>query len=230
MLHFQPEVYEFVKQHPDMKAPDLCRLINKTFGLNLKYSRVWEWQQKYVKGGYKKKNKPTWSALPVGTEFKRGAQGYIVVRTETGAKPKHHIIWEKEHDPIKPDEVLIFLDGNRENFDLDNLFLTKRRYLSVINRILKDKEVSPETRKTAINLAILKVTISDKEIIIKANKKEVHPLTTLQKKVLDLHLQGLSNFDIATKLGCDMSVVSKTVRKYKFGYYDNVYASASGDQ
>lgn len=222
MLHFQPEVYEFVKQHPNMKAPDLCRLINKTFGLNLKYSRVWEWQQKYVKGGFKKKNKPTWSALPVGTEFKRGAQGYIVVRTETGAKPKHHIIWEKEHEPIKSDEVLIFLDGNRENFDIDNLYLTKRRYLSIINRILKDKDVSPETRKTAINLAILKVTVSDKEIVLKS-KKEQPRITELQKRVVDLHIQGKTNFEITTELKCNPSVVSKAVRRYQLGYYDKYY-------
>lgn len=223
MLHFQPEVYEFVKQHPKMKSPDLCRLINKTFGLNLKYSRVWEWQQKYVKGGFKKKNKPTWSALPVGTEFRRGAQGYIIVRTETGAKPKHHIIWEKDHEPIKSDEVLIFLDGNRENFDIDNLYLTKRRYLSIINRILKDKEVAPETRKTAINLAILKVTVSDKEIVLKSKRKEPPRITDLQKRAIDLHIQGKSNFEITTALKCNASVVSKAVRKYQLGYYDAYY-------
>lgn len=48
---------------------------------------------------------------------------------------KHVLIWEKEHGcHIPPKTAIIFADGNKRNFDPDNLVAVSRRTLLVINR------------------------------------------------------------------------------------------------
>lgn len=68
------------------------------------------------------------NTLPVGSEVVR-TDGYIWVKiSDTPNVPayknwkfKHLIIWEQAHGPVPPGHVIIFLDGDKRNFDLDNL-------------------------------------------------------------------------------------------------------------
>lgn len=49
-------------------------------------------------------------------------------------KPKHRLIWEQVHGkPVPPSTVIMFADGNRLNFDPDNLVAVSRSDLSTIN-------------------------------------------------------------------------------------------------
>ena len=47
-------------------------------------------------------------------------------------KPKHRIIWEEHNRPITENEVVIFLDGDKTNFELDNLYCTTKKIVSVM--------------------------------------------------------------------------------------------------
>jgi predicted Zn-ribbon and HTH transcriptional regulator len=48
---------------------------------------------------------------------------------------KHVLIWEKEHGcHIPPKTAIIFADGNKRNFDPNNLVAVPRRILMIINR------------------------------------------------------------------------------------------------
>ena len=46
---------------------------------------------------------------------------------------KHRLIWKKEKGPIPKGHVVIFGDGNRHNFEINNLILVSKKILSVLN-------------------------------------------------------------------------------------------------
>lgn len=82
----------------------------------------------------------TW--MPVGSE--RECDGYLQRKvTDTGYTPRdwrpvHHLVWE-EHtgQPVPKDHALVFRDGNRRNFDPDNLELVTRAELMRRNTYLR---------------------------------------------------------------------------------------------
>lgn len=94
---------------------------------------------------------------PVGSE-RIDRDGYTSVKT---AEPrtwtlKHRLIYEREHGPIGKNEIVIFLDGDRQNFDLDNLAKVSRRLHSRINQLrlqYYDRE-SFEAAKTLAELSL----------------------------------------------------------------------------
>lgn len=72
---------------------------------------------------------------PVGTE-RITVDGYIEVKV---ADPnvwegKHRVIWKKHHGSIPEGYVVIFGDGDKRNFDIDNLILVSRKQLLTLNR------------------------------------------------------------------------------------------------
>lgn len=223
MLHYSPDVYEFIKKHPEMKTRELTTLVNKKFKINVSYKCVYQWQRKYIKGYIKPKCPHTWASYELGQEFKNG--NYICIKTETGCIQKHRYIWEQHYGPIKPGEVVIFLDGDRSNFDIDNLCCISRRHFAIVNKILKDANVPPELKKTVINYAILKVTTSDHEWSLKGiyNPQRFYRFTEIEKKIIKLHREGKTNIEIVKTLKNHPSCVSEAVRKYKLGYFDRFY-------
>src|SRR5580765_7047189 len=60
-------------------------------------------------------------AVPVGTERKK-LNGYTVVKTEDGWEFKHRLVAEgKLGRKLKPYERVVILDGNKANFDPNNV-------------------------------------------------------------------------------------------------------------
>jgi hypothetical protein len=73
--------------------------------------------------------------LPVGTESE-DRDGYVKIKI---ADPniwelKHRVIWEERFGSIPDKHAVIFIDGNKRNFDLTNLVLVHRRDLLYFNR------------------------------------------------------------------------------------------------
>ena len=74
----------------------------------------------------------TWR--PIGTE-RVSADGYLERKiTDTGCTrrdyvPVHRIVWREAGRDIPPRHALVFRDGNKRNFDLDNLELVTRQEL-----------------------------------------------------------------------------------------------------
>lgn len=82
---------------------------------------------------FKPGRKPhTWR--PIGTE-RVSADGYLERKlTDTGCTrsdyvPVHRIVWRDAGRDIPPGHALVFKDGNKRNFDLDNLELVTRQEL-----------------------------------------------------------------------------------------------------
>lgn len=80
-------------------------------------------------------NRPqTW--VPVGSET-IDRDGYLKVKV---AEPnrwefKHRLVWEQHHgQPVPPGRAVIFGDGNKRNFDPENLLLVSRAQLVRLNQ------------------------------------------------------------------------------------------------
>jgi hypothetical protein len=129
-----------------------------------------EKQEKCRKTTYKKGNKPS-NAVNLGAEHMRysGSKpndlGYLYVKVCDGKgnknwKPKQQVIYEKHYGPIPPSYKVIFADGNRFNFNLDNLILVSNSEELIMNRnhfMFDDQKLT----KTAFNVA---------RVLDKANK------------------------------------------------------------
>ena len=112
---------------------------------------------------FKKGQKPH-NYKPVGSE-RITKDGYCEIKvSDTGRRwrPKHVLIYEKHHGKVPKGSVVIFLDGDKRNFDIDNLHLVTRGQLAMLNKnnlIQKDADLT----KTAINVVDLMKKISAME-------------------------------------------------------------------
>ena len=111
-----------------------------------------------------KKGQKSHNYKPVGSE-RITKDGYCEIKvSDTGRrwKSKHLVVYEKHHGKVPRGSVVIFLDGDKRNFDIDNLHLVTRNQLAMLNKnslIQKDAELT----KTAINVVDLMKKISAME-------------------------------------------------------------------
>ena len=114
---------------------------------------------------FKKGQKPH-NYKPLGSE-RITKDGYCEIKvSDTGRrwKSKHLVVYEKHHGKVPRGSVVIFLDGDKRNFDIDNLHLVTRNQLAMLNKnslIQKDAELT----KTAINVVDLmkKISVMEKK-------------------------------------------------------------------
>lgn len=117
--------------------------------------------------GFKKGNRP-WHTRGLYSE-RLDKDGYTIIKI---AEPnewmrKHRWIWEQKYGEIPVNHVIIFADGNKENFDIKNLLLVSRKELAVLN---KNNLIKNDVELTNIGVTIAKVKIA---IAKKINKKQV---------------------------------------------------------
>lgn len=103
------------------------------------------------KTSFKPGNRPhTW--LPVGTE-RVNPEGYLEIKIAEPDKwkTKHSLVWEQHHKRKPPTGcMIIFLDGNKQNLDINNLELITR---AVNGRLSKSghHKLPPDIKRVAIN-------------------------------------------------------------------------------
>jgi hypothetical protein len=95
---------------------------------------------------------------PVGSE-RLNLNGYTDVKIAFPSvwKPKHHVIWEAANGPVPEGHQIMFADGNKSNFALDNLLLVSFKELSLMNRfglVFPDSELT-KTGKAIAGLNLL---------------------------------------------------------------------------
>lgn len=121
------------------------------------------------KGGeetqFKKGNKPhNW--VPIGSE-RITKDGYIQIKIQEGKlqqnwRGKHILIWEEHNGPLPKGYAILFGDGDKRNFSLDNLILVSRNQLKCLNQnnlIQKDADLT----RTAIAIVDLKNKITERK-------------------------------------------------------------------
>lgn len=179
---FTPEQREFIKINVvGIGNAELTDLFNNHFGLNLPVQKIKTFKNnnkissgltgRFEKGHtpfnkgrkglcqggvetqFKKGHKPH-NYLPVGSERING-DDYVDIKIADPNKwrGKHLIVWEKHHGrPVPKGHVVLFGDGNRRNFDPNNLILVSRAQLAVLNKngLIQD---DAELTRTGIILA-----------------------------------------------------------------------------
>jgi hypothetical protein len=120
------------------------------------------------KGWFKPGNMP-FGTLPLGSE-RINIDGYVEVKYAEKSGPpknrwkrKHVLIWEKMNGPAPKGHVIIFADGNRRNFNPENLVLVSRKELAVLNhgRLLASK--NEEITKISVGIARLRVILANRK-------------------------------------------------------------------
>lgn len=84
----------------------------------------------------------------IGTECVHG-DGYVYLRIESGCVLKHRYVWEQQNGPVPDGYVVAFRDGNRQNCDINNLYLLSREE-NARRRVLEE---TPEARKARVEKA-----------------------------------------------------------------------------
>lgn len=147
---------------------ELCKMFNDYFNLNLGLNQIiayiknnglssgvdtrftkgqdsWNKGTKGICAGgiktqFKKGQKPH-NYKPVGSE-RVNSDGYVDVKIADPNKwrAKHRLLWEEQNGPIPKGYVIIFGDGNRRNFQQDNLILVSKSQLAILNKnqLIKD--------------------------------------------------------------------------------------------
>ena len=100
-----------------------------------------ECQKKSRKTCFKKGNKPS-NTYSLGTERHR-TDGYIDVKVANSKEPgmsrktwklKHHLLWEEHYGPVPVGHKVIFTNGDKKDFRIENLALVTHNELLVMNR------------------------------------------------------------------------------------------------
>ncbi|MDR2053807.1 MAG: HNH endonuclease [Treponema sp.] len=107
----------------------------------------------------------------MGTEI-IDENGYVKVKTRNPKtwKFKQRLIWEKAYGKIPRNRMVIFADGNRLNFALDNLLLVSRAEHAVMNR-WDLRSAHGELTRAGLAVADLKMAIAGRKRGVKKKKR-----------------------------------------------------------
>lgn len=161
--NYTDEQIEFVRVNiKGTPYKKMWKMFNERFGTNLTYTQItgflkrnnltngndmrfekgqkaWNKDMKGLrtggeKGWFKKGQTPL-NHRTVGSE-RVNVDDYVEIKVAEPNiwKLKHRVVWQKENGPIPKSHAVIFGDGNRKNFDLDNLILVSRAQLARLNQ------------------------------------------------------------------------------------------------
>lgn len=128
-------------------------------GINHRFKKGMNTWNKGLKG-YMSANKTSFKkgqipkcSKPVGTETE-DKDGYIKVKIQEPNiwELKHRLIWKERFGSIPDNHAVIFIDGNKKNFELSNLVLVHRRDLLYFNRFGKYPPEIMEAQKLIYQL------------------------------------------------------------------------------
>lgn len=113
--------------------------------------------------GWFKKGNITHNTAPLNTEYETD-DGYIKIKIAMPNKwqYKHRIIWEKQNGPIPAGHMVIFLDGNKKNFDIKNLKLISQKECATLNKMHLRTE-DPQLTETALAMVQLMHKVKQKQ-------------------------------------------------------------------
>ena len=180
---------------PGRSSADCARMLNEKYGSSYTNAQIRGWKKNHkTPSGYSTRFRPgekSWitgkrfpgrtndgcflpghrsaNAVPIGTE--RKSDGYTWVKIQDGHKNKNwmlkqRLIWEEHRGPIPDGYNVIFIDGNRDNFDIENLELVSQQelYYAGVRRGLTDDQ---ELNRSIIAAARLDAAIYNAEKKVK---------------------------------------------------------------
>lgn len=178
MFRYTAEMQDFIRENALGKQwHELADLFNAEFGTN-KTPRQIQSQAHDIgvrNGIQQKKGKPTQGRYrPVGST-RLDKDGYVVVKIADPCtwRRAQCIEWEKYHEPIDiRKEMLLFLDGNRQNYHISNLYKIQRKYIAIFNRHGLWGLITPETIETVMRMAEMQTARHKAEIRLHGGERE----------------------------------------------------------
>jgi hypothetical protein len=165
---YTPDQIQFLRDNIAGRThAEMTDMFNRRFGLSITMGQMKDML-------VKRKIRNGLHLYPVGAE--RTTNYYVEVKTadhQAGWELKHHLIWEQANGPIPDGHVVIFSDGNRFNFDLDNLLLVTASERTVMNHlglIYKDKDATKAGK--AVARLIMAIHEREREIGKRRKKRE----------------------------------------------------------
>lgn len=180
--------------------------------------------------------------------------GYLVIKArENPSRPmskdnwvlKHVWVYEQTHGKVPEGHVVYFADGDKRNFDPDNLVAVPRRLVGVLNNASMPKWHDAASLRACMSLAEL--VIARKDVLFSAprvcsacgrkfvpserQRAAMRPPSLCPEcvkagrrrhridwdEVVRLHESGMNYAQIARRVGCSGHHVSSIVRKSKQG-------------
>ena len=159
------ELKDYCSDNSNLTIDELLPLVNKKFKEN--YTRLG--LQKYLvrnKISYKYRNankSHNMSKLPIGTEYTKGDDMVLVKIGKNKWEYKQRLIYKNYYNiELTDDDYVIFLDNDRNNFNIENLKCVSRRVSSILaNQQLKSS--NPEATNLGINIAELIIKVKEME-------------------------------------------------------------------
>lgn len=154
----------FLYEHgKDYTARELIPIIKEKFDIemSLKEAQNYLWRHKIEHKFEHPCRSHTNKGLPIGSERRKSDGMWQIKVAPHKWEYKQRLIYEKYHNVKLPDDVyVIFLDQNRDNFDINNLMAISRResaYMANAKVFSENKEIT----KTGVKLAKLNIKIKD---------------------------------------------------------------------
>jgi hypothetical protein len=153
-----PEIEAYMKDNYKTAGfSKLTEMVNSAFGTS--YTRVQIANYFHIRRLKLNPERGKGATVQVGSEWISN-DGYVYVKvSSTGTwSMKHRLIWEQANGPIPKDKSIIFLDNNKQNYNLENLALVdKAECLDLIRYGLRFSD--PELTKTALAVVRHKAAI-----------------------------------------------------------------------
>ena len=115
-------------------------------------------------GSWTKGSNSEWNRKPIGYE-RFHVDGYVMVKVAepNKFKLKHVVIWENENGPMPDKHVIRFKDGNKTNFELDNLVCIPLGVNARLNKQYTHSEADAELKPLLVTMSQIDQKIYEKE-------------------------------------------------------------------
>lgn len=149
---------DFIRQNAHGRQwYELADLFNAEFGTDKTPRQIQSQAHDIgVRNGLMQKNKlGVGRYRPVGST-RLDKDGYVVIKVADPCtwRRAQLVEWEKYHEPIDiRKDMLLFLDGNRQNYHISNLYKISRKMIAIFNRNDLWRLVTPETIESVIQIA-----------------------------------------------------------------------------
>lgn len=139
------EMKQFVfDNYEGISNQELADRLNAKFGTNFKATKFadFKWANG-LRSGYRFEVENLRKKKHLEETLRQ--DGYTYVKVNDEWYPKQRYIYEKYKGEIPEGYVVIFRDGNKQNFDLDNLMLADKKLLSRVASLMTDDKDLNET-------------------------------------------------------------------------------------
>lgn len=152
MLVYTKEQIDFMREnYPGKTNKELAELVNQNFGTSYTTNQIKDCKRnrKMTSDNYAPKlfkgDKPK-NVKEIGSE-RLQKDGYMYVKVSEGDRwiTKHKYLFEKNVRKLNKGEIVIFLNGDKTDFSLDNLAAVTRGELAQLNKlgyIQSDREIT----------------------------------------------------------------------------------------